>query len=298
MCALRTPCLISLCGIREHVRKAHIRIRTRSLGSGICPGQVRRDLFLHLPSQILQMDLYRTYAWIYLWICLCHIMIFMISKSCRPITPNGGKVGGGHRAHTHTHTHIRTYSWIYSWSYSGAIPGLRPGSIACSYSGIFCGSDHFVHDLYELNICLHTTHKDGTVVVRIASGPIPGSYLELFLDLYRDFFWTYFWTYSWTYIGTSPGAASSGLPRRLGPLRALGDLQSSGTFPIPGPISGPLLDLYLDLFLDLALDLFLDLSLDLFLELLAAIPGSPLLPPPPASPGPALSTSSSIHLSL
>ena len=73
-------------------------------------------------------DLYRTYAWIYLWICLCHIMIFMIKKSCRPITPKGGKVGGGHRAHTHTH--IRTYSWIYPWSYSGAIPGLRPGSIS------------------------------------------------------------------------------------------------------------------------------------------------------------------------
>jgi hypothetical protein len=102
----------------------------------------------------------------------------------------------------HTHTHIRTYSWIYSWSYSGAIPGLRPGSIACSYSGIFCGSDHFAHDLYELNICQHTTHKDGTAVARIASGPIPGSFLDLFLDLFRDLSWTYIWTYSWTYLWT------------------------------------------------------------------------------------------------
>jgi hypothetical protein len=257
-----------------------------------------------LPMALLQMDLYRTYAWIYLWICLCHIMIQIMPPHYTERWKSGRRTQS-----THTHTHTRTYSWSYPRSYSVAIPGLRPGSnflqLFLDFSEFF--HFHFAHDLYDLKICHHTTHTDGTAVALIASGPIPGiipgpsldyigtspgaapsglsqgprtvralgdlqsigsfpipgsisgPLLELFLDLFLDHFWTYFWTC----IGTSPGAAPSGLPRRPGTLRALGDLQSSGSFPIPGPMSGPLLDLYLDLFLDLSLDLFLDLCLGL-----------------------------------
>ena len=97
---------------------------------------------------------------------------------------------------THTHT-------------PGPIPGFIPGAILELFLDL--GQDllpaailgyHFAHDLYELNICQHTTHKDGTAVARIASGPIPGSFLDLFLDLFRDLSWTYIWTYSWTYLWT------------------------------------------------------------------------------------------------